>query len=87
MSDGGWVAATDEYNAARAKVDRAIKDFIEEISPGEIVMHWVLVVHKTSIEMERNGSSCVGVNTDDDISFVEKRGLVEVALDSLKERN
>lgn len=75
----------DKYNAARSALERAIKEFTAVVDgDDEIVMHWVLVSHKTSVFLEQNHMSGVGVHYDTDISFVEKRGLLEIALDQLR---
>lgn len=71
------------YSAARADLEKAIRVFTDLVDPGEFVLHWGLVTHKTSVDLERNSMSAVGVHYDEDITFVEKRGLIETARDAL----
>lgn len=82
--DGGFTEEyLEKYETARADLEKAIRAFIDVVDPNEFVLHWGLVVHKTSIALEQNSMSAVGVHYDTDISFVEKRGLVETMRDAL----
>lgn len=71
------------YNAAREEFERALKAFSEVVDPGEYVMHWAVVLHKTSVALEQSDMSAVGIHFDADITFVEKRGLIEIMRDKV----
>jgi hypothetical protein len=83
--EGTWTSTDDEkYNTARAELEAAIKKFSSVVDEDEYVLHWVLILHKTSVRLEQNSMSSVGMHTDDDITFVEKRGMLETAVDSCR---
>lgn len=67
---------TDAYDNLCA----AIRNYYGEVEPDSYVESWVLVNHRRSPEMEKDGQSTVGVLSSPDLSWVTKRGLLDVAL-------
>lgn len=76
----------EEYNKARAELEHHIKEFIAIVDPGEYLLHWELLVHKTSIDMERQGTSAMGMHGSADMTFIERRGLLAMALQTDEDR-
>jgi len=74
---------TDEDGAAEARADlgRAIAQYYGVVEPEVFVAGWVLVAHKLSSEMEREGQSAVGVTTPEQ-AWPLTRGLLDIALTS-----
>ncbi|WP_219085646.1 hypothetical protein [Microbacterium resistens] len=73
---------TDQRAAeARADLGRAIAAYYAETEPDVFVGGWVLVTHKLSPEMEREGQSAVGITTPEQ-AWPLTRGLLDVALTS-----
>lgn len=66
---------------ARAELARAIGRYYATIDPDVYVDGWVLVTHKLSVELEREGSSSVGV-VHPDQAWPMTRGLLDIALTS-----
>jgi hypothetical protein len=75
----------EKYNTARDELESAIKQFINVIDDGEqYLLHWNLCTHSTSIALEQAGMSGVGSHCDAEMTFVERRGILEVSLDRLR---
>lgn len=72
------------YNNARLELEVHIKEFFEKVDPGEYVNGWYLIAHKYSIELEQNNMSAVGCHGNAEMTFVERRGLLETALDGFR---
>lgn len=58
----------------------AIRNYYGTVEPDSYVESWILVNHRRSPEMEKDGQSMVGVLSSPDLSWVTKRGLLDVAL-------
>lgn len=72
---------SDEAQAAKAELGRAVQAYIETIEPGTYVDGWVLITNKLSIDMEQRGESAVGL-TYPEQSWVLVRGLLDIAMQS-----
>lgn len=66
--------------AAKTRLEAAVRDYYATVDPEVYVESWVLVAHKLSVELEREGTSMVGTLTPTGQSFVMTRGLLDVAL-------
>ncbi|WP_295035379.1 hypothetical protein [uncultured Microbacterium sp.] len=66
---------------ARGQLGRAIAAYYSTVEPEVFVAGWVLVTHKLSAEMEREGQSAVGVTTPEQ-AWPVTRGLLDIALTS-----
>jgi hypothetical protein len=58
----------------------AVRDYYAAVEPDAYVEAWVLISHRLSPEMEQDGQSTVGVLSSPEMSWVMKRGLLDVAL-------
>lgn len=67
-------------SAAYDTLCAAIRDYYNTTEPDAYVEAWILINHKRSTELEKNGQSIVGVLSSPDLSWVMKRGLLDVAL-------
>lgn len=64
---------------ARATLEKAIRTYFDMVEPGTFIDDWVLVVHKDSVELARNGESMVGHIVPEGQSFHRTVGLLTVA--------
>ena len=64
---------------ARAALEKAIRAYYDTVEPGTFIDDWVLVVHKDSIELTRDGQSVVGYIGPEGQSFHRTVGLLTVA--------
>jgi hypothetical protein len=58
----------------------AVRTYYAEVEPDSYVDAWVLISHRRSPELEQDGQSTVGVLSSPELSWVTKRGLLDVAL-------
>jgi hypothetical protein len=58
----------------------AIRDYYTATDPEAYVDAWIIINHKRSPQLEKDGQSVVGVLSSPDLSWVMKRGLLDVAL-------
>lgn len=60
----------------------AISDYYRQVEPESYIESWVLVNHKRSPEMEQANRSVVGILSSPEITWVGRRGLLDIALTS-----
>lgn len=58
----------------------AIRDYYQATEPEAYVDSWIIINHKRTLDLEANGQSIVGVLSSPNLSWVMKRGLLDVAL-------
>lgn len=73
-----------QYKAAVAELGAAIEKFHIAIDPDEFLRSWVLLTHKEcapGADMDEDTVlTSVGSHASRDITFVERRGVLEVGL-------
>lgn len=72
----------EEAQAAKDKLERAIKEYYAIIQPGIYIDDWVLLVHKDSVELTANNESIVSHLTPTGQPFHRTVGLMKVAMDA-----
>lgn len=60
----------------------AIRDYYKTVEPTTYVESWVLINHKLSPEMEKANQSVVGVLSSPELTWVQRRGMIDIALTS-----
>jgi hypothetical protein len=58
----------------------AVRTYYDKVEPDSYVEAWCLITHRLSPELEQDGQSTVGVLSSPEMSWVMKRGLLDVAL-------
>jgi hypothetical protein len=58
----------------------AVRTYYGTVEPDSYVDSWVLISHRRSPELEQDGQSTVGVLSSPELSWVTKRGMLDVAL-------
>ena len=58
----------------------AVRDYYTATDAEAYVDAWIVISHKRTPELESSGQSVVGVLSSPDLSWVMKRGLLDVAL-------
>jgi hypothetical protein len=78
------VISDEQAEAAKDELGRAIQAYQDAVQSGEYVSGWVLVTHRQSIDLERDHKTVVGCLVPTHQSFVETRGLLSAASDSVQ---
>lgn len=75
----------EQAQAAKDTFECAIRDYYAVLEPDVLVTGWVLVAHKVSDDMDRDGVSSVGTLVPTGQVWPLTRGLLDIGLEG--ERN
>ncbi|QLF84492.1 hypothetical protein SEA_RIE18_10 [Microbacterium phage Rie18] len=68
--------------AAKDKLEKAIKEYYSEVEPDVFIDDWALVVHKDSVELTAEGQSVVSTLIPTGQAFHRTAGLLQLAAHS-----
>lgn len=69
----------DVAQAAKDKLQAAIKEYYSKVDPDAYIDDWALVVHKDSIELSAEGQSVVSTLTPTGQAFHRTAGMLQLA--------
>lgn len=78
------MATSEAIAEAKYKLQKAIQAYYGAVGDDVFITDWVLVVHKTSPELQLEGKSAVGYVVPDDQYFHRTVGLLVTAGDSAR---
>jgi len=72
----------EEKEAARDKLNAAISEFVDTVNDEDqpYVRTWILITEQTSVELEQRRTAQLASYFKEDMRFIERRGLLEMAL-------
>jgi len=69
---------------AKLELQRAVQAYYKKIDPDVFITEWVLVTHKASADMQKDGQSAVGYVVPADQYFHRTSGLLLAASDNAR---
>lgn len=74
----------EEEQAAKDKLEAAIKEYSAAVEPGVYIDAWVLIAHKLSTDLVRDGATVVSQLTPTGQAWPLTAGLVRLSLVSIE---